>query len=72
MAQLKHDSDMLMRSILANPENRALSRQGQIGTAFCDSRCKSYDRELQRQRCKFLQHHGLPSAFQKQKYFIIH
>jgi hypothetical protein len=31
------------------------------------SRTQSYDRELQRQRCKNLQRHGLPSAFLKQK-----
>jgi hypothetical protein len=35
-------------------------------------RSQSYDRELQRQRCKFfLQRHGHPSAFWKQKYFIL-
>jgi hypothetical protein len=30
-----------------------------------------YDRELQRQRCKTLQHHEQPSAFWKQKCFIL-
>jgi hypothetical protein len=30
---------------------------------------KSYDRELQRQRCKNLQRHEKPSAFKRQKIF---
>jgi hypothetical protein len=32
---------------------------------------QSYDRELQRQRCKKLQSHEQPSAFSKQKYFLL-
>jgi hypothetical protein len=32
-----------------------------VGTSLL--RSQSYDRELQRQRCKFLQRHGQPSAF---------
>jgi hypothetical protein len=32
---------------------------------------QSYDRELQRQRCKNLQRHEWPSAFWKQKYLLL-
>jgi hypothetical protein len=34
------------------------------------TRSQSCDHELQRQRCKFLQRHGQPGVFWKQKYFL--
>jgi hypothetical protein len=35
------------------------------------SRSQSYDRELKRRRCKNLKRHKQPSAFGKQKYFLL-
>jgi hypothetical protein len=49
---------------------RMLSECGFLAKGFA-SRTQSYDRELQRQRCKFLQRYIYPSSFLKQKFNLL-
>jgi hypothetical protein len=54
-------------------ETSALQPQRKSTTSsfvFCPTKAQSYDFDLQRQRWKFLQHHGLPSVFQNLKIFF--
>jgi hypothetical protein len=51
---------------------RIFSRQVSPAQWPPSTRSQSYERELQRQRCKYLQRHVQPSAFWKQKYYLLH